>query len=511
MQRLRTGPDGAAQLVHSLLRKGLLLSTARLFEGDAVGSSATTVETVGILTKDRPAKLAACVESLLSCLETWGHVAEILIVDDSTEEPAIARNRSIASAAASRRAVRYCGLAERRDFADQLVRRGLPAPLVQFAIQPSLTGASFGAIRNVLQLDTAGRLILSVDDDTVPGRAARHPKLRAMLDIVGHGRWFDYWFFESRGAADAWASWEAIDVVGEHNALLGRPLAACMVGFAEVGTDRVCSHLLAPQTHYRVVATMPGKVGASGRVNVDWLAWLEGGAATFEHARSNQIAEMPPATGVAHFVGCMATMLGIDNRSTLPPFFPFFRDEDGVFGATVRKAVPDACWGLVPHSIWHDGYPGPAREDDSTKLTCAEALLAALEPFISAPSLGEPAENVTLVGHYLQYVAAAGAEELRSFVAEGIARRNALRIHDLAERLEVLPREARQRATSRIECDRASLLRDDSSLTFDERGPLGQWSWNEFRDALALFGQLMSSWRDFESAAMKIGRMSVQL
>src|SRR5262249_19251163 len=50
---------------------------------------------------------------------------------------------------------------------------------------------------------------------------------------------------------------------------------------------------------------------------------------------------------------CMATALGLDNRSLLPPFMPVYRNEDGLFGLTLRACFDGVYFGYLPSTILH--------------------------------------------------------------------------------------------------------------------------------------------------------------
>jgi hypothetical protein len=50
---------------------------------------------------------------------------------------------------------------------------------------------------------------------------------------------------------------------------------------------------------------------------------------------------------------CMATSIGLDNQDLLPPFIPVMRNQDGVFGATLRKCFENSYLTHLPWAFLH--------------------------------------------------------------------------------------------------------------------------------------------------------------
>ena len=59
----------------------------------------------------------------------------------------------------------------------------------------------------------------------------------------------------------------------------------------------------------------------------------------------------------------MMAATGVDNRDLLPPFAPMVRNDDGIFGITLRSCLPDSCIGHVPRVVRHNP-PGSWTFDD---------------------------------------------------------------------------------------------------------------------------------------------------
>src|SRR6185436_9816254 len=102
---------------------------ARTRHGGAPAGAMTTarsrsVTVVGIVTRDRETSLAACLASYLANCRRHARSPEFVVVDGSAGEENSARTRAAlrAVAATSDATIRYAGRAEKKRFADALVR-----------------------------------------------------------------------------------------------------------------------------------------------------------------------------------------------------------------------------------------------------------------------------------------------------------------------------------------------------------------------------------------------------
>jgi hypothetical protein len=176
------------------------------------------------------------------------------------------------------------------------------------------------------------------------------------------------------GTADA-------DVVGLHEVLLGRPLAAVARRFRAAASlgDSLGDRLLRclNRGEGRVLATSLGLAGDSGLGGPQWYLLLRGQARqrlltsekTYrELCRSRRVRRSVPAHTIAGSELWMGYCVGLDNCTTLPPFFPYGRNEDGVFISTALACDRSAFVGHVPGSILHmpSGPRSYAAEDIST-------------------------------------------------------------------------------------------------------------------------------------------------
>src|SRR5688572_2357271 len=162
-----------ARQLAELARAGLLLSEDEcLAQHDRSvpgAAQADTIESLGVITRDRPESLRRCLDSLADMLMRSGRRLRLIVADDSTAEPARQRNREVLAAVAARLGVEadYVGADEKATLIDELAARsGVPRPTVEFAVRgPAGFDMAAGANRNTLLLATAGEMTFQVDDD----------------------------------------------------------------------------------------------------------------------------------------------------------------------------------------------------------------------------------------------------------------------------------------------------------------------------------------------------------
>ena len=226
--------------------------------------------------------------------------------------------RSGALAAASDATIRYAGPAEKKRFADALVRESsVSGEIVDFALfGDRRCRLSTGANRNSLLLDTLDTLVFSVDDDTLC-RTAVAPALQESVAFLSTYDRTEFWFFpDRRGALEAGRAVET-DLLGRTEELLGRPL-----------TDFESTAGLTG----RVAITLPGLVGDSGMGSPRYFLTLGGPSrarllqshtAYLSALRSREVLRAAPQPTIAASAFCMTPFFGFDNRLLLPPSFPW--------------------------------------------------------------------------------------------------------------------------------------------------------------------------------------------
>ncbi|MFO0633731.1 MAG: hypothetical protein U0168_12845 [Nannocystaceae bacterium] len=262
-----------------------------------------------------------------------GHAIEFAVVDDAEPTTAFAWDPSL------RGRLRHYDVGARTALVDALAAAGCDRALLEFALaDPWGFGLTPGANRNVVQLLTLGRRVLTVDDDIEP-RLARPPQAdcqRGGEPEVRRDDASEFWFF--RDAAEGHA---LIDDDAD-------PIAAITDGFdldPGAGAPAVCASWLgmsgdggSPNGLYWLVQHGPSRE----RLMVDYDAMRASG-------RLMRSVTRPTVTFGAAWT---PAVVAYDHQRLLPPFLPMLRGQGLVWGATVSVG---GAWSLVrmPGALEH--------------------------------------------------------------------------------------------------------------------------------------------------------------
>ncbi len=182
------------------------------------------IQRVAVLTRDRPAS-ARHVLDTAAALDRGERRVEVIVVDDSRAPAARTEIAARLDGWRGRGGVSatYLGHADFRRLADALVVGGIEPAVVELALfDPFGLDATPGARRNFLQLWSAARPFLSVDDD-MPLEVGAPPGARGATLEVGEGDPTRFWFFDREPQLPAPTSREAL--MSGHESLLGRTAA----------------------------------------------------------------------------------------------------------------------------------------------------------------------------------------------------------------------------------------------------------------------------------------------
>jgi hypothetical protein len=406
--------------INRLVAAGLLQPTDRPRQAaTGPGQSPSTIDTVAIITADRAGALAMCLASLVRQLQVYGHRPQVIVVDGSQSPACRAANRRTVAAVA-RSWGHSIQLFGREQMIDTIAASGtLGRSLAAFALAPAA-----GGLRNVVLALTLDQHVLFVDDDVDCDAWVATGHADAGVRVVGHTEQRTSAFHTDRAAALFGLSDRPGDLVGAHQHLLGRTLGA-VVADGEAGTDceMACAHQTdavatgRPMTTMMTFAGLAGDSGmaypdrllfATGRLRRDLSADEASYTRAMRYREGRRIADGPILT---HDAGCMAYCMGLVNSRDLPPFSPVGRNQDGLFGAMVGVAMPDAICGHLPVGIRHRSDRGPEYSHrqpypSARGTTLSGALIAMLRDTIS---LGWPVDAETRLKRMTQTLADLGS------------------------------------------------------------------------------------------------------
>jgi hypothetical protein len=341
---------------------------------------AVTTAHVAVVTKDRAAFARRCLGSLERHCDRDRRVSQVVVIDGSE----LATAATATASAAHDVGAHHIGSEAAGRLRTRLsVTTGVARDILAFGLTPG----SIGSNRNLALLLTAGNRVLMVDDDvdcTLWTTAERRDGVQ-LGDHTDARRWH---FFPSRHAALASVQRTTDNLLGVHDALLGRSLPA--LATADVDASRACAHLLDLMSNddgtagARIRSTFSGLagdaaiycphrlLGRAGRVH-DELASNDD--ALRLALTSREVTCIADRYVVVHETSWASYCMGLCNDALVPPFVPLGRNEDGLFGTMLARIDPESLSGHVPYGILHDS-PRPSGYGDRDMPSATETRLA---------------------------------------------------------------------------------------------------------------------------------------
>jgi hypothetical protein len=359
------------KIVDDFIGIGYLVSDRSLRQRRAVANGKREIATLGIVTHNRPAALERCLHSFLQNTHEYGREVEFVIADDSDDAQALQNLEVINGRISSGARIRYVGSAEKQAFAKYLASAGISPTVASFTMWgDGAPGPRTGANRNSLLLATAGRLIVTLDDD-VECRISEGKAPDCRLAVTS-GYPLVLNFRPSRAEAIASAPLVPQDFIAAHERFLGADIAECLScfdGLASAQDLAISEHLMESLEEGRgcVAFTQNGVYGDNGFGSPS--AYLSTGGLTRTNlleseevyrsaVSSRAVQAAAQRVTISDGAFCMAYALGLDNRKLLPPFSPAGRNQDGLFGQLLRKCFPGLYGCHLCQAVLHD----PAEE-----------------------------------------------------------------------------------------------------------------------------------------------------
>lgn len=419
-------------------------------------SSQSSVEHVGIVTKDRPPLLQRCLRRLVRDVNVSGRACSICVYDDSDNKASLDVVKAEHSEQSSAKvAIGYFGLQEKRACLRRLADySAVPPDVLSYGLgpQPS-TLAAFGENLNWLLLNSHGSLILSIDDDVLP-RPAATARCSGGLRLSSEPYEREIELYPDRTSAIDSISQAQTDILTAHDQLLGRSVYDCVTALVPVDLSRVSSAfataLMADSGN--VAATMPGIAGDAGmsrnwcsmppRFRKQWAAATEQNPALLE---SHEVVASVCSLTISDRPSFMNYACGLDNRRVLPPFLPAGRGSDGLFALTLRRCFPNAYIGHLPTVVVHDPPCRNWKASAHIAPRLSDILMMAVNSTATDITAGTPEENLVVLGQQLKTIASLSDETFEEwlrvkyagYLLQQIVRLESLSIHDSAEHLTV--------------------------------------------------------------------------
>ena len=369
-----SGQPERARAIRAILQSvrdgGLTLSAVeRCRELAPRPAAAVPAPPVGvIITCDRPAALERLLASILAGCDLE-RARRLCVVDDSRVEAHRRRNRELLESFAARAACPavYFGPDEARGLLAELLRR-LPAQeaSIRFLLDAERWSefVSTGVSRNLAQLLSAGHPQIVFDDDAVC-RLYRPTFAQPGFELSTGRR--QALFFDELSAQEDCRLDGGDDALQQLGSCLGLALPEAL---AAMGAERLepsawrhaeAAFAAALRTDSRVLITECGTLGDPGTQDYSWVALMPAesvrriardpgqSALALRQAQCWLGVDRPTFAPGANF----SQITGFDNRDFLPPYFPFGRGQDRLFGDTVRFLFPGHLALVHPWAVLH--------------------------------------------------------------------------------------------------------------------------------------------------------------
>lgn len=516
-----------------LAKAGLLVSRSQVLQTsrDVAGDEAPRISVLGILTRDRVQAVARALESHLASVVAAGRSPGVVVIDSSVSAGDRAATRAHLRDTAARHGLTtsYVGPEQRERFIGPLASAaGVDPELVRYALEDvEGLGNNTGAAHNAMLLHGVGDMIFSADDDTI-ARAAPVPGAEEGLRCVSTRDPTEFWFHPDRESVLQHVPLAVVDILGEHERLLGRTPAACVAAAApaDVLLDRISPDFLRQllRGHGRVLATLNALAGDSGMSTSAYFLTRSGSSrqrliaspSAYRSAlTSREIVRGVQRRTISDGTFFMTALVGLDNRDLLPPFFPVMRNQDSTFGFTLRACF-EGFVGFLPRTLLHSplGSRRYAADDGQRIPGISYVVMAAIGEFDpGALPPGRP--RFEALGRYLAALGELPAEDFEEWlrlarwrqVSDGLRALERL----LAEHHEA-PAFWAEDVRRRIDALEAALTRPDQIVPADlMRGRDEAQVRPLTRRLVAGFGRLLEAWPSLIEAARRLRAEGVRL
>ena len=443
--------------LEELVEAGLLISDADLLaeRPDTWPHAHERITTIGVLTRNRVHSLRRCLISYIENCKKHGRENDFIVVDDSEEQSVREDTKRMLRLLKAKYNIEiaYAGFEEKKKYSEELIAEGgLPPDAVNFALfDVENCGNTVGANRNALLLHTVGDMFLSADDDTVCSITNSPQAIVNNLAFYSGIDPTDFWFFADRETALESVTIEEKDLLGIHEELLGKDVSSC-IGLlsksSEVILDQASPQFVRELQSGKVTVTMTGLLGDSGlwsplcqlMLTGDSYARLTKTALAYDSAfTSREVMRVVNRATISSGDFCMAYALGVDNRTLLPPFFPVYRNEDGLFASTLRLCYERDYVGYVPWAVMHlpnsrNYSPADIWEKPSTHNIC-NVVLACLQSYDFPLGMISGEERLRTLGNHLMQLGNSTSIAFDEFVRICLWRMKSISITLLEEEL----------------------------------------------------------------------------
>jgi hypothetical protein len=448
-----------AALLPGLAKEEFLLAVRQLFRAvidrHDPEKPRPKIQTLGIATRDRLDCLRRCLSGFFESCRAHGRSIRVIVADDS-ESPEQTRALLGSLAPPPGSSIAYAGPGEKRDHLRRLARKtDLPQDLLNFALfGPGRGAPTYGGNRNALLLETRGECFLSLDDD-IEWRIAAPPEPREAIRYSSLPDPLECWWYPDLEAATRAATFRPVDLLAEHEKLLGSEAGDCVLQLPErfaiqweCPDDELVDDLLSGNARVRLTQT--GALGDSATRVVPWILEATGrtrerllaSEASYRSALSSrQVLRLAPAYTISNREPFMGFAAGYDHREALPPFLPAYCNEEGTLRWAMKACSRNGYVGHVPWALVH--RPPGTRVNapdqmvqDARGVSCHLPIFSILGQCPPAPAGSPVASRMRLVGEQMRLIGAMSPHAFGAFAREAVVQNRTALIHRLEIALE---------------------------------------------------------------------------
>jgi hypothetical protein len=403
-------------------------------------------------TKNRVALLGRCLNSFLENFAEHNRNIRVLVSDDSDSPDKAKGNRMVVDSVCSRYGVEgvYQGKNEKYMLMSHLGRHyGGFEDVIKFALfGDDKVVNSFGANRNFIFLRTSGCGVMSSDDDVVCDLFSIDCSSPSNLSFDNAS--LPHWFYPSRRSALDSLIPKQVDLLGEHESVLGLNVGKLNREFGlqlalSEGSEGAFASSRDLNLNAKVAVVSNGVVGDCGYSSFSGIVSLtDNGSmerltkseASYKVAtKSREVVRQARSLHLSAFSNFISTSFSFESIAELPPFFPNCRNEDGIFANMLGLLFSSRFYlANLPLSLVHSPEEERYYSRSHIQLRFAELMVALMLQWKNESSRSERGRLVDL-GTYLIQIGTMDSTNLFIYLRHVIANYLANKINYLSELL----------------------------------------------------------------------------
>lgn len=314
---------------------------------------------VNIITNERIDYLKQNIQSQLNCFSSNSNESyEINIFDDS-------RNQKLSPSFDSHKNIKinYYGIKKKQQIQAKLTHAGFDKQILDYLLfSDRRIGGTYGANRNFFLLKNAGNIAYSTDDDIFANLHKPKDTNENLIELTSS--WKGYWkTFSSREEVLNQVQSEHFDYLNTHSSILDKNVYELIQNKTIDSKNLILDRTLCELLNGKVKISSSGIYGDSGSTMRSQVFFLSGDSEdealySFEQYQktlnSKEIIKHYKHLCISNSGSFMAGSHSVDLSDLAPPFFPNFRNEDGLFWEIWNLVESNIYSAYLPYMHYHN-------------------------------------------------------------------------------------------------------------------------------------------------------------